>query len=48
MITSFKDNYIKCCMKCVNISQQLFIKIDSGIIFNYSVFTELLVSLLIG
>jgi hypothetical protein len=32
-------------MKCVNISQQLFIKIDSGIIYNYSTFTELLVNL---
>jgi len=32
-------------MKCVNISRQLFIKIDSGIIYNYSTFIELIVSL---
>ena len=43
MITLFKENYIKCCMKCVNISQQLFIKIDSDMIYNYSKFIELIV-----
>lgn len=47
IITSFKDNYIKCSIKCVNITQQLFIKIDSSIIYNYSTFTELLVRLII-
>ncbi|UJR33040.1 hypothetical protein I4U23_020499 [Adineta vaga] len=44
MVTSFKENYIKCCTKCVDISQQLFVKIDAGIIFNYSTFTDLLKS----
>jgi len=47
IITSFKENYIQCSMKCVKISQLLFIKIDSGIIYNYSTFTELLVSLIL-
>ena len=28
MITSFKETYVQCCMKCVTISQQLFIKIE--------------------
>ena len=44
MVTLFKENYVKCCVKCVNISQQLFVKIDAGIIFSYSIFSELLVS----
>ncbi|CAF4679062.1 unnamed protein product [Rotaria sp. Silwood1] len=44
MVTSFKDNYVKCCAKCVTISQQLFIKIDFGIIFNFTTFAELLKS----
>ncbi len=48
MITLFKENYIQCCMKCVKISEQLFIKIDSEIIYNYSTFTELLVGLIVG
>ncbi len=43
MVTLFKENYIKSSMKCVDISQQLFIKIDSDKIFNYSEFTELIV-----
>ncbi|CAF2418248.1 unnamed protein product [Rotaria sp. Silwood2] len=45
MVTSFKENYVKCCAKCVTISQQLFIKIDSGIIFNYTTFSDLLKSI---
>ena len=47
MVTLFKENYVKCCLKCVNISQQLLIKIVSGSIYNYSTFTELLVSTMI-
>jgi hypothetical protein len=35
-------------MKCVKISEQLFIKIDSEIIYNYSTFTELIVGLIVG
>ncbi|CAF0762898.1 unnamed protein product [Adineta steineri] len=44
IVTSFKENYVKCSMKCVNISQQLFIKTDAGIIFNFSTFIESLKS----
>jgi len=33
-------------MKCVKISQQLFIKINSEIIYHYSTFTEMLVRLM--
>ncbi|CAF1493626.1 unnamed protein product [Rotaria magnacalcarata] len=44
MVTLFKENYVKSCAKCVTISQKLFIKIDPGIIFNYTTFTELLKS----
>jgi hypothetical protein len=43
MVTLFKENYVKCCIKCVNISQQLFIKIGSDTIFNYSEFIQLIV-----
>lgn len=45
MISSFKEHYIKCCVNCVAISQQLLVKIDSGVIMNYSSLTELLVNL---
>ncbi|CAF4716798.1 unnamed protein product [Rotaria socialis] len=44
MVTLFKENYVKSCAKCVTISQKLFIKIDPGIIFNYTTFTDLLKS----
>ncbi|CAF0769681.1 unnamed protein product [Adineta ricciae] len=44
LVTSFKENYIKCCTKCLNISSQLFVQIDTGVIFSYSTFTDLLKS----
>lgn len=44
MVSSFKETYLKCCANCVTISQQLFIQIESGIMFNYTTFIESLVN----